>query len=191
MMSDDDGRKKEVSMLAVECLERAGRLLPGDGRLCNNLGLALERLRSYLLHYYHLSGGVASGVVSCSGGVEEEKTEMENVIHRRIVQAYERSMEVHAFSELAGCDIGPDIDATCLNYGLYLANRDEFKDAVVVLRRRFDGKSNDGDDAGEGRRRRAEDVSVGVDVASERWRVREDGRNLLSFCKRQLEYLSY
>jgi len=145
--------------LSVSCLRHSRQLLPCDGRLCNNLGLALERLRQFYTN-------------------DDERTtknkEKDGRLHDGIVDTYRQSLTLHMLSERAGCDVGQDIESTCLNYGLYHANRDEFEDAVTILQQRFDEEEQDNNE------------SSGDVISLLRRRIRYDGHNLLRFCERRL-----
>ena len=93
--------------LAISCLNVASEYTPCDGRLYNNLGLALER----------------------------QQSSMREDLHSEIVSAYERSIMIHSTCESVGCDVGADYESACLNYGLYLSKLDLFDDAIDVLSR--------------------------------------------------------
>ena len=46
---------------------------------------------------------------------------------------YKKSALLHRAAQLAGCDIGQELDAAILNYGLFIANLDRFTEAADVL----------------------------------------------------------
>ncbi|KAL9184548.1 hypothetical protein ACHAXT_012518 [Thalassiosira profunda] len=95
--------------LAVSCLEEASKHTPCDGRLYNNLGIALERLLS---------------VTDKAAGLDD-----------RIRSAYQHSIDTHFACKQAGCDVDADFASASLNYGLYLSKLDLFEDAISVLSR--------------------------------------------------------
>lgn len=61
-------------------------------------------------------------------------------------EAYRRGLVILIQSEVAGCNVGHDMDLISLNYGLDLANQDRFAEACEILARpaskRNDGVSN-------------------------------------------------
>eukprot|EP00581_Thalassiosira_minuscula_P017619 CAMPEP_0183716888 /NCGR_PEP_ID=MMETSP0737-20130205/10640_1 /TAXON_ID=385413 /ORGANISM="Thalassiosira miniscula, Strain CCMP1093" /LENGTH=308 /DNA_ID=CAMNT_0025946215 /DNA_START=170 /DNA_END=1093 /DNA_ORIENTATION=+ len=117
-----------VLEIAVSCLEEATKHTPCDGRLCNNLGIALERLLEYK---------VASETSS-----SQTATLMEQ-LHDRIRSSYQNSIMIHSTCERIGCDVAADYESACLNYGLYLSYQDDFGGAIDVLSRIV--HSDDGD----------------------------------------------
>jgi len=98
--------------LAISCLNVASEYTPCDGRIYNNLGIALER----------------------------QQSSMREDLHSKIVSAYEKSIMIHSKCESVGCDVGADYESACLNYGLYLSKLDLFDDAIDVLSRIVGGK---------------------------------------------------
>ena len=84
----------------------AAELTPCDGRLYNNLGLVLGQLYMKRKH---------------------------QVFFDQARQCYEKSALLHRNSQVAGCDIQNEFDASILNYGLFLANLDRFREAADVL----------------------------------------------------------
>lgn len=111
----------EIIYLSISCLEHAFQLIPGDARLCNNLGLAYETLYTY---------------------TQDEKYD------RCIEKYYSRSIIIHSLSEMIGCDVHSDFDSVSLNYGLYVSYKNEFKRAVDILNRFRTDKDlkNEGED---------------------------------------------
>ena len=103
----------DIMQLSISCIEYALKLIPCDGRLCNNLGLASEALSSYTQeHGYDLL----------------------------VEKYYERSVFIHQLSEKVGCDVRSDFDSVSLNYGLYISYRDEFYRAAKILGRFRSGR---------------------------------------------------
>ena len=94
--------------LAISCLNVASEYTPCDGRIHNNLGIALER---------------------------QQSNSMREDLHSEIVSAYETSIMIHSKCKSVGCDVGADYESACLNYGLYLSKLDLFDDAIDVLSR--------------------------------------------------------
>ena len=99
----------DVLDLAISCLNEAITHTPCDGRLYNNLGIALERCLS-----------------KCQARMLEE-------LHNNISSAYQKSIMIHSKCKQVGCDVRADYESTCLNYGLYLSKLDEFVAAIDVL----------------------------------------------------------
>ena len=95
--------------LAVACLYEATKHIPCDGRLYNNLGIALERL----LHS------------------ETPFSTLE--LNERVISAYEKSITIHSICDRVRCDVGVDHASARVNYGLYLSKRDQFSNAIDVL----------------------------------------------------------
>jgi hypothetical protein len=98
----------ETICLSISCLEYAFKLIPGDARLCNNLGLAYETLYKY----------------TQDGRYDD-----------MIEKYYSRSVIIHTLSEMIGCDVYSDFDSVSLNYGLYVSYKNEFERAVDILSR--------------------------------------------------------
>lgn len=98
----------EIMSLSISCLEHAFTLIPGDARLCNNLGLAYETIYTY---------------------TKDEKYD------QWIEKYYSRSTLIHTISEMIGCDVHTDFDSVSLNYGLYVSYKNEFERAVNILNR--------------------------------------------------------
>ena len=95
-----------VEQLSLDCLLHAEELTPCDARLYNNLGLLLGQV--YM----------------------KRKNQ---VFFDQARQCYEKSALLHRNSQVAGCDIQNEFDASILNYGLFLANLDRFREAADVL----------------------------------------------------------
>ncbi|KAL7444890.1 hypothetical protein ACHAXH_008751 [Discostella pseudostelligera] len=95
--------------LVVSCLYEATKYTPCDGRLYNNLGIALEQL--LLCETFH-------SVVE---------------LHDRVISAYERAIKILSKCERLGIDVSTDYASACLNYGLYLSKLDNFSNAIDVL----------------------------------------------------------
>lgn len=106
-----------VLRLSISCLETATTYTPCDGRLQNNLGIALERLVEF-----HLQ-------TSENNQNEDEMT----ILRSRIATAYERSIQIHSLCYQIGCDVKADYESVCLNYGLYLSKLDDFENAIDIL----------------------------------------------------------
>lgn len=98
----------EIICLSISCLKYAFKLIPGDARLCNNLGLAYETLYKYT-----------------QDGKYDDMIE----------KYYSRSVIIHTLSEMIGCDVYSDFDSVSLNYGLYVSYKNEFQRAVEILSR--------------------------------------------------------
>lgn len=102
-----------VQQASIDCLEYATSLTPCDGRLFNNLGLALgER---YLEK------------INCLQSHDEEE------LYQKARSSYLRAKFLHEASKRMGCDVGHELDACILNHGLLAANLDQFHEAVAIL----------------------------------------------------------
>ena len=115
-LSDDVARDGTTSMemeLAVACLYEAVKHTPCDGRLYNNLGIALERL----MHCYAVNSRIMIEL--------REKAEA----------AYKRSILIHSTCERIRCNVRADYISSCLNYGLYLSKLNQFGCAIDILSR--------------------------------------------------------
>ena len=97
--------------LAVSCLNEATKLTPCDGRLYNNLGIALERS----MHFYESNSLIMAK------------------LRENAAAAYQKSILIHSTCERMRCDIQADYTSACLNYGLYLSKLDQFGLATDVL----------------------------------------------------------
>ena len=99
--------------LAVSCLNEATKHTPCDGRLYNNLGIALERL----MHCYESNHLIVTE------------------LREKAAAAYQTSILIHSTCEKMRCDIRADYTSACLNYGLYLSKLDQFGLAIDILSR--------------------------------------------------------
>lgn len=153
-----------VLRLAISCLETATIYTPCDGRLQNNLGIALERL--YEFHLQTLGNDLN----------EDEMT----ILRSRIATAYERSIQIHSLCNQIGCDVKADYESVCLNYGLYLSKLDDFENAIDILSLVVTEDADDDDDEDTSAIMEEEDASHAA-----RRRVLSDIGNLLGFCSRQ------
>jgi len=145
---------QKILELAVSCLNEAIKHTPCDGRLCNNLGIALERL----LHCYNI-----------------DSFHKEKKLRDEISSAYRKSIMIHSTCEQVGCDVGADYESACLNYGLYLSKLDEFSAAIDVLSRIASPTNTVAAVVNE------HEIDAATWA---RQRVIKDATNLLSFCRR-------
>jgi hypothetical protein len=99
--------------LAVSCLSEATKHTPCDGRLYNNLGIALERM------------------MPCYKSNSRVMVEL----RKRAVAAYQTSIAIHSKCEMMGCDVRAEILSASMNYGLYLSKLDQFGLAADILSR--------------------------------------------------------
>ena len=150
----------------MACLEEATKYTPCDGRLYNNLGIALERF----LEYHH------SSCTTCDTGYIQSQLLLG--LHDKILTAYRTSVTIHSLCERMGCDVGSDCERACLNYGLYLSKQNDFEGAVDVLSRIV---------TPAGIAANTTTPMSEHDVAScERQRVIEDATKLLAFCRKRI-----
>ena len=99
--------------LGVSCLRESIKRTPCDGRLYNNLSLALERI-SY----------------SCN----PDSSTIED-LREEIAMTYQKSLLLLTACKQIGCDVDVDYASLSLNYGLYLSKLDKFYLAIDVLSR--------------------------------------------------------
>jgi hypothetical protein len=93
----------------LACFDQAFKYTPFDARLYNNLALILEEKSSSLDLMKYGSH------------------------HGEIVNCYDTALKLHKTSQAAGCDVGLEYKSVLLNYGLYLANQDDFERADHFL----------------------------------------------------------
>jgi len=103
---------KNVLELAISCLDLATNYTPCDGRVYNNLGIALERLLEGFLSEHSIKS---------------------IQLHERISSAYQTAVMIHSSCDEVGCDVASDYAGACLNYGLYLSKLDKFDAAIEIL----------------------------------------------------------
>jgi len=156
-----------ILRLAISCLEEATTYTPCDGRLQNNLGIALERL----LEYYQSSDN------------ENEMTTVDrsrllDSLRGQVATAYDRSIQIHTLCNQAGCDVIADYESACLNYGLFISKLDDFEGAIEILSLVAANYEEDEDTTDSG----TDDASL---IA--RRRVLRDANSLLGFCTRQIQ----
>ena len=147
---------KPVLDLAITCFEEALKHTPCDARLYNNIGLAWEKKLAQLRS-------------SNNSGNDSEL----RYTHDKIKSAYEKAVAINSICSTVGCDVAPDLERACLNFGLYLSYQDEYRGAVQVLQRIECG---------------SECVSLD-DMPLERRRVIEDARQLILFCENRAKAL--
>ena len=134
---------------AVHSLEVAARLSPCDSRVYNDLAIALTRLSA------------------CQKDT--------HVRHRKQVdEAYRRGRFLLQSYLTAGCDVMSEINSLELNYGLFLANRDDFEAASAVLER----VARQGYSKLEEEERR--------EVENHQDRILEDALKLYRFCRSRM-----
>jgi tetratricopeptide (TPR) repeat protein len=126
-----------ASTPAAAALWEASKLNPNDARVFNNLGLVLERQ---------------------SALVDNDMAKIE--------QVYIKSLQLHQRSKQAGCDVGQDMNAAALNYGLLIANQDRFEEAIAIL------------------------SQIGCPTVDDIDRVKDDAFKLREFCQLQVSNLA-
>ena len=141
--------RNSFATASISCLEKASELTPCDARLFNNLGLICGQASS-----------------------------MNMTISSQVEQHYERAIALHRASKMAGCDVGPDFDAAKLNYGLWLANQDEFRRSVNILSQINNGRNSLSQEQENG--------VIGTTSDPRHLRIIEDAGNLLRYCQGQL-----
>ena len=94
----------EALVQAVRCFQKAQQLTPGDARVYNNWAITLAKLEDQ-----------ADTDLGPAG------------------QVYQKGFDLLRQAEQAGCLVADDLDSLSLNYGLYLANQDNFCEASAVL----------------------------------------------------------
>jgi hypothetical protein len=95
----------DVLQSSITSLYAAGKRTPCDSRVYNNLAIAFRRFE-----------------------------QLTNITRsREIESAYHQGFLLLRQSMNAGCNVVPDLDSLCLNYGLYLANQDRFAEAHKIL----------------------------------------------------------
>lgn len=99
--------------LGVSCLCESIKRTPCDGRLYNNLALALERI-SYCCN-------------PDSSSIKDLREE--------IAATYQKSLLLLTACKQIGCDVDVDYASLSLNYGLYMSKLDKFYLAIDVLSR--------------------------------------------------------
>lgn len=151
------GPESRTNFEAIEALLEAKSLNPADGRVYNTLGIALER-QAHML--------------------SSDDFEM------AILEAYRMAALLHRRAAGAGCK-GAALDArsSLLNWGLWHANRDEFENAVAVLRQVFVDSTVAAEPTSKAQATCDEEIDARQIEAN---RVVRDARRLLSFCENQL-----
>lgn len=152
--SDSIGERTIAYQEAVECLKRARILNPADGRVHNTLGLALQKQKA----------------VSEKGASDDD-----------ILEAFQAASRLHTQAAIAGCK-GASMEArsALLNWGLGLANRDDFVGAIAVLRKVcVEGVVADLSDQDLASAHELDPREV------EARRIVRDAKGLLRFCKRE------
>jgi hypothetical protein len=100
---------------AVDSLQLAARWTPCDARVYNNLGITLTRQSQ---HY-----------------MDTDNASAKYSRRQTIEKTYEHGCRILQASLAAGCDVVSDYNSIHLNYGLYLANQDDFDAALPILER--------------------------------------------------------
>ncbi len=99
--------------LAGPCLNEATKLTPCDGRLYNNLGIALEQL----MNFYKSNSLIMAK------------------LRKNAAAAYQKPILIHSTCEKMRCNIQADYISACLNYGLYQSKFNQFGFAIDILSR--------------------------------------------------------
>lgn len=97
--------RPSLAKASVSALEMARKFIPCDARVHHNLAWILD----------------------------QQADALDQDLHEQIKSHYSRAMTLHQAFQKVGCDVGIDYDSTILNYGLYLANKDLFVEALSVL----------------------------------------------------------
>ena len=118
------GRSIDVLEIASECFRVASLVTPCDSRVYNNLGIILGRINEMEQNNDKTNGyDPALAVPSTRRIVEQES-------------AYQKGLYILQRSIKAGCtneSLTRDLESLSLNYGLFVANQDRFRDAVEIL----------------------------------------------------------
>ena len=154
-----------ILRLTISCLEEATTYTPCDGRLQNNLGIALECLFEY---YQSIDNQNETTTVDRSSSLDS--------LRGQVAAAFERSIQIHTLCNQMGVDVSADYESACLNYGLFLSKLDDFEGAIDILS--LATVYHDEDEDTES----TDDSSL---IA--RRRVLRDANNLLGFCTRQTQ----
>jgi GNAT superfamily N-acetyltransferase len=162
---DDDGTNTLNEV--IECLKTARQLNPNDGRVHNTLGIALQQqLRTSI------------------PAPEMEDRQLQ-LLQNEIMESFCTAAKLHSRAAAAGCQgAAAEARSALLNWGLYHANRDEFAQAVPILRRvclegHVADTSLDDDDSASQQRKE-------LDMREqEARRIVRDAKSLLSFCEQQ------
>ena len=134
--SQTEQTKENVATIleaSIGCFQQAQNRIPNDSRVYNNLGISLSRLLGHKMQ----------------NQLEWENKQLEKYqfdnIDASIQESYQRGLDLLIKSSSVGCNVENDLDSLTLNYGLYLANRDEFEKACNVLARLAAKEENDTD----------------------------------------------
>ena len=152
----ENDNAETMQVVSLDCLRYAAQLTPCDGRVFNNIGLSLG-------HMYMEKG---------------QDSDAAKIFHETC-QCYEKASLLHRASELVGCDVGYEHDASVLNHGLFLANLDQFGDAVRVLSEIKGMQGLSEEDT-------YETISEGQRI---HLRIVKDGLGLRRFCEEKAEQL--
>lgn len=131
--SDHHDPRIGVLEMALECFEVASLVTPCDSRVYNNLGIVMGMIDEMERNQHSLdddeSGNdydgstVAAAVASTQRQVDQET-------------AYRKGLGILQRSIQAGCtneSLIRDLESLSLNYGLFVANQDRFRDAIEIL----------------------------------------------------------
>ena len=115
---------KWLLTLACRAYQEALHYTPCDGRIYNNLGLALTKLGTARQPQPPQQGW---------GHENNETVAADDQFRTQIEETYQTGLQLLEDSFEAGCDVDKDRTALRLNYGLWVANQDRFRKAVEIL----------------------------------------------------------
>jgi hypothetical protein len=123
-----------VLEMALECFEVASMVTPCDSRVYNNLGIVLGTIDEMERKQHGLDNDDESGN-DCDGGTVAAAAASSQ---RQVDQetAYRKGLGILQRSIQAGCtneSLIRDLESLSLNYGLFVANQDRFRDAIEIL----------------------------------------------------------
>jgi hypothetical protein len=121
-----------VLEVALECFEVASLVTPCDSRVYNNLGIVLGTIDEMERKQYKDKHGLDDD--DCGGVVAAASTSTRRQVDQET--AYRKGLDILHRSIKAGCtneSLIRDLDSLSLNYGLFVANQDRFRDAIEIL----------------------------------------------------------
>ncbi|KAL7559028.1 hypothetical protein ACA910_016371 [Epithemia clementina (nom. ined.)] len=119
-------RENSVDILELACQSYRQALLyaPCDGRVYNNLGLALTKLRDRRRMGHREMLQPDHNIHNDNNSIDLDSS---------IETTYQNGLRVLEGAFHAGCDVDKDRNALRLNYGLFVANQDRFQQAATIL----------------------------------------------------------
>jgi len=113
---EEDHHDLSLLWVALDLFRRASVLCPCDSRIWNNRGLAVNR------------------ILQSESDFGFNKQEQQSLLEQEGFWAFSMSLDLLQRSLNSGCDVLDELYACRLNFGLFVANLDQFSKSMEILK---------------------------------------------------------